>query len=207
MLISRFKEDKGKGKLRALFRSKPIESETIEDKIKALENDYKIQLPNIYRRFLIKYNGGDTPKTEFCLNRIHSNIEGFYGFASNRDNYNIDKQRDYLFFDDFINDHFFPIAENAFGDFIVINLSKEKEGEICFYYHDRPKRYIHLADDLVTFIGKCKSEKIRHIRTIEERKEIYIKNWGNKIPKATLAGWQAEIDFYKDIHQEECILP
>ena len=53
----------------------------------------------------------------------------------------------------------------------------------------------------------CKSEKIGHIRTIEERKKAVIVagNW-SKITGKTIEGWQKEIDKYANINQEEVLI-
>lgn len=76
-----------------------------------------------------------------------------------------------------------------------------------FYYHDRPKKYILLIDDFITFTQKCKSEKIGHIRTIEECSQNMINHGiGDQISQAALDGWQAEIDLYSGIKQEKLVL-
>ena len=89
----------------------------------------------------------------------------------------------------------------------MIGTGKENNGKIFFYYHDRPKKYIELTDDFNTFIKKCKSEKIGHIKTIEERKATLIEH-GNEenITPGWIRRWQEEIDRYSNIHQEELIL-
>jgi hypothetical protein len=56
-------------------------------------------------------------------------------------------------------------------------------------------------------VSKCKSEKLGHIETIEERKAGMIKDGlGDKITLQHIAGWQKEIDLYSNIHQEELLL-
>ena len=54
----------------------------IEIEVKELEETYNIVLPEVYKKFIYKYNGGRTPETEFRLNRVSSDIEGFYGFGN-----------------------------------------------------------------------------------------------------------------------------
>ena len=44
----------------------------------------------------------------------------------------------------------------CFGDNIFICVDGRERGSIFFRYHDRPKRYIKLADSFRTFVQKCK---------------------------------------------------
>ena len=50
----------------------------IEEKVLELEKRYKITLPAQYKKFLYKYNGGDTPKTKFKEGRVSSDLRGFF---------------------------------------------------------------------------------------------------------------------------------
>ena len=98
----------------------------------------------------------------------------------------------------------FPIGINSFGDKIVIDL---RNGSVNFLFHDRQKKYIKIAEDFASFVSKCKSKKIGHIRSIDERKNDLISlGNGHKITPEKIAGWQAEIDLYANIHQEKVIL-
>ena len=40
-----------------------------EAAVASFEDKNNIRLPEVYRRFMIRYNGGDTPDTDFRLNR------------------------------------------------------------------------------------------------------------------------------------------
>ena len=52
-----------------------------------------------------------------------------------------------------------------------------------------------------------KSEKIGHIRSIEERKKCLIEaGKGDKITQIKIDNWQKEIDKYAGMHQEEVII-
>ena len=53
----------------------------IEEKITDLECQYKIVLPDQYKQFLYKYNGGETPETSFRLARVSSDVCGFFGLG------------------------------------------------------------------------------------------------------------------------------
>lgn len=100
-----------------------------------------------------------------------------------------------------------PIAANVFGDYVMIGINNSNKGKIYFFYHDRPNKYIELSEDLEAFMSKCKSEKIGHIQTIEERKQKLINN-GNKknITPALIKIWKEQINEYANMHQEEIVL-
>ena len=104
----------------------------------------------------------------------------------------------------FLKDHMLPIASNVFGDNIFICVEGRENGEIFFRYHDRPKRYIKLADDFRTFIQKCKSKKLGRCYTIEDRIAMR-RSAGNFEPPSAIAlsEWQKEIDYFNRIHQEQ----
>lgn len=177
-----------------------FDSKNVLDYILVLEDNFNIQLPAQYRHFLIKYNGGLTPDTTFKLNKISSDIEGLYGFMCEDKTFSFES----LPIEDYIEDEVFPIGNNSFGDKIIIDLS---DSSIKFLYHDRPKSYIKIADNFVAFVNKCKSEKIGHIRSIDERKNDLISlGKKNKITPEKIAGWQVEIDLYANIHQEKLIV-
>ncbi len=182
-----------------------FDNTNIEEHITLLEKQYNIVLPDEYKRFLLNYNGGMTPKTKFRINKVSSDVRGFYGLGNADKYYNFQKLIDNMnILEDYIEDNMLPIATTVSGDDIVIGISKEENGCIFFKYHDRGRKYIKLADTLCEFVSKCKSEKIGHIETIEERKQRLIANGlGRRITESLIAAWQREIDKYANIHQEE----
>lgn len=182
-----------------------FDNTNIEENIAMFEKQYNIGLPEEYKRFLIKYNGGMTPKTKFRINKISSDVRAFYGLGNADKNYNFQKLIDNMdILVEYIEDDMLLIATTASGDDITIGIGNEENGSVFFKYHDRGKKYIKLADTLCEFASKCKSEKIGHIRTIEERKQSMIaKGMEKHITEVKIRGWQAEIDKYVNIHQEE----
>ena len=179
----------------------------IEVYMEDFENKYKFKFPEQYKMFLLKYNGGETPESKFRINKVASHISGFYGLGE------ADEYHNYSFLEKtnnvtrFLKDDMLPIGYNDFGDYIMLGIGEDNNGKIFFYYHDRPKKYIELSEDFITFTKKCKSEKIGHIMTIEERKELLIKNGKEEnITPEWIEAWQEEIDEYANIHQEELIL-
>lgn len=182
-----------------------FDTNDIEKKIGEFEKKLQICLPELYKKFLTKYNGGKTPKTEFKINKISSDVRVFYGIGESDKKYQFDSLSESKIIDEFLADKMLPIAENVWGDYITIEISGKKCGQIYFLYHDRKKEYIFLCESLSDFVDKCKSEKIGYIMTIEERKQILKRN-GRKLTEEKLKGWQAEIDEYANIRQEEVIL-
>ncbi|MFI3212223.1 MAG: SMI1/KNR4 family protein [Eubacteriales bacterium] len=185
-----------------------FDTTNVEENIKEFEGKYNFTFPDQYKYFLLEYNGGLTPKTNFKINKVSSDIEGLYGFCLENKSYNYNKFEKIISFENWLNDYVLPIGENSFGDYIMIGVGQENKGKVYFYYHDRPKKYIELTDDFITFVSKCKSKKIGHIKSVQERKEMLIKNGKEKnITDGWIKIWQVEIDKYANIHQEELILP
>ena len=165
--------------------------------------------PQEYRAFLLKYNGGETPETDFRLSGVSSDLVSFYELRDGGDGLALYEgsgpelyEMEFLV-PDFLKDGMFPIAENVFGDHMFLCVDGRERGKIFFRYHDRPKRYIKLADDLRTFVQKCKSKKLGRCYTIDDRLAMR-KCAGNFDPPSaiTLSEWQKEIDHYNRIHQE-----
>ena len=182
-------------------------NENVEKTIQEMENRYNFIFPVEYRMFLQKYNGGKTPDTIFHLRGISSDIQAFYGLGKADLNYNISMLENTSLFLDMIDNNLFPIAINSFGDYILIGLRGDNTGKIYFYYHDTSKSGIELSPSLSFFFSHCHSQKIGHIRTIEERiADMERMGKGNKITEEKLKCWQKEIDEYSQIKQEKVIL-
>ena len=175
--------------------------------INIFEDKFKIKIPEEYRNFLIKYNGGKTPNTKFKSNKIFSDLMGFYGFGKAEKELNYRELEQLEVINDYLNDHMMPIGSNVFGDKITIGLKGFNKGKLFFLYHDRPQNYVKIAENFHEFVELCKSQKIGYIPSIEERKQKMIeKGSGDKITEFSIKGWQAEIDEYKNIIQEVLIL-
>ena len=173
-----------------------------ETELSSYEETHSFTFPQEYRAFLLKYNGGETPETDFRLSGVSSDIRFFYELRNGENGlelYEIEfRVHEYL------KDKMLPIAENVFGDYVCICVDGREIGNIFFRYHDRPKRYIKLADDFRTFIQKCKSKKLGRCYTIEDRIAMR-RSAGNFEPPSAIAlsEWQKEIDYFNRIHQEQ----
>lgn len=182
-----------------------FDNTNIEEYIAIFEGQNKIKLPQEYKNFILKYNGGRTPKTKFKIDRVSSDVRAFYGLGNADKHYNFHKLINNMkILDDYLEDDMLPIGTTHFGDYIVLGIGKEENGSIFFRYHDRVKKYIKLADTLCEFVAKCKSEKVGPICTIEERRQRLIENGKEaNITEGIIKLWQQEIDEYANIHQEE----
>ena len=168
------------------------------DKLRELTG---LDLPEQYVQFLNKYNGGETPDTNWT-GKCKTDVRGFYGFNTGNRNWDIEEKLTYISFKELVNANKLPVATNCSGDHFCIDC---KDGSIWFVYHDKPKE-VKIADDLKTFIAGCKSKKIGHVRTIEERTQSLLENFGKKPTEFQLRAWQAEIDKYGNMIREEVIL-
>lgn len=176
----------------------------VQQSISGFEAKYSFSFPDSYREFLLKYNGGYTPKTKVSIKRSSSDVRALFGYANADSNFNILN----IFSNDdiinFINSGLIPIGTNVFGDYFMIGINGNNFGAIYFRYHDKKAADIYITDSFKSFISKCNSQPIGHIRTIEERKADLIANgYGHLLTPEKLAGWQAEIDRYKNIVQEK----
>ena len=173
------------------------------DRVKEMEKKYNISLPNHYRYFLCKYNGGYTPKTKFKVGRISSDIRGFYGIGNVKLSFNAVGLKEW------IDKGFLPMAIDSFGNYLVIGVDNDSSEKIFFCNHEAGNKMECIAENLKVFFKYCKSEKISEASklSIKEREEALIaKGRGSIITDALRQMWQTEIDKYENIIQEEVVV-
>lgn len=189
-----------------MFISK-FDTNNIENKILQFEKEYGISLPSQYKKFLMKYNGGYTPKTEFSVEDDSSSMRGLYGIGEV--DMSLDKSYISKYLPEWIDQGFFPITTDYFGNDIVIGIGKENEGIIYFCDHEEGNRLIFLAEDLKSFFSLCHSEVFdkNAIKSVQEREANMIaKGLGDSITDDLRKLWQEEIDYQRKLNQEEVIL-
>ena len=175
----------------------------VEEKIIDVERQYEIILPTQYKKFLHKYNGGYTPKTKFKVGKISSDLRGFFGIGDVKLSLNDVELGDCL------EKNIFPIACDSFGNYIMIGLSNEDAGKIYFCDHEKGNKAEYITENFKKFIECCKSEMISEAsrRSIKEREDALIaKGRGNIITDDLRKMWQAEIDKYGSMVQEEVLV-
>lgn len=173
----------------------------VEEELVILEESLKITLPEQYRKFLLKYNGGETPQTEFKIGKEDSDVRAFFGLGDVV--YSMLKEVE---FDNLVKKWLLPIATDSFGNYIAIGIGKKNYGEIYFCDHERGYKAGLLTKDLKEFVSRCKSKKIGKILSIEEREQKLIESGTLIIEDYFYQMWQAEIDKYANIKQEKVII-
>lgn len=183
-----------------------FDTENIEAKVQELEEKYSITLPEQYREFLLKYNGGETPETSFKIGREDSVIRAFYGIGDVIYSFSSIEE----FIPDFLKKQFLPIASDVFGNYIVIGLDENKNGQIWFSDHEKGFKATYLTEDFKEFLKKVKSKKINMefcTMPVEEREKSMIEDGnGHLVTDWLREEWQAEIDKFANIKQERVII-
>lgn len=171
----------------------------VESKIKELEDLQKICMPEELKKFLLKYNGGETPDTRFVAGKNSSDVVGFYGVGDVKYSYDKVEVLEYQ------GQKYLPIAFDSFGNDILIEIVS---GKVFFHNHETGG-VEKLSEDLDGFIGMCESDRIKQasLKTLEEREQdLRQRGRGHIINDALRKMWQDEIDKYSSIKQEEVIL-
>lgn len=183
MLISRFSNEKA------------------EIGIEKIEKKYSVRLPSEYRRFLVEYNGGDTPNTKYTSANISFPVRGFLGVGNVR--YSLDRFED---LSEWMARKQLPIACDSFGNYLSISLDT---GAIYLMDHERGFKKTFLCDDFATLITRCESAPIHQkaLRSIQEREaDLIARGRGHIITDGLRKMWQAEIDKYTNMTLEEVAL-
>ena len=175
----------------------------VSDEISKIENQYSITIPEQYKNFLLRYNGGYTPKTKFKAKGISSDIKGFYGIGA----VSLSVNQEVL--SSWVSQKLFPIACDSFGNYIFISLADDEYGHIFFCDHEKGMKLSLIAKDFTSFVRVCKSDKIPEaaLRSIEERKAALIERGrGHIITPALIEMWQTELNKYGNMQQEEVVI-
>ena len=175
-------------------------NEKIEKLLIELEENIEFKLPNLYREFLKKYNGGETPNTSIKSNGVSSDVRAFYGLGDVK--YNNIKTLEINEIDKIL----LTVAEDSFGNVFAIDLGEEK---IYFIDHEKENEISLVEESFSEFVSKCKSEEISEAvkRSPEEREQILIRNGkGANISDGLREMWKAEYEKYNNLCQEEVVL-
>lgn len=168
----------------------------IDERLEEYEDFIGKEIPDQMRKFLEKYNGGETPNTQFKSGNISTDIKAFYGLGNVK--YSLNKVKP-IEIKAMI---FLPFACDSFGNEMIIDLSS---GIVCFMDHERDN-ITQVADDFRTFIKFCESKAINPaaVKSVEEREADLVKRGrGNVVTEALRDMWRAEIEKYSGIKQEE----
>lgn len=165
------------------------------------EQQLPFALPDAYRQFLLKYNGGDTPETRFKSGKISSDVRYFYGLGNV--GYDLQKIVD---LDEFLAAGILPAARDSFGNYIALCFAAGHAGTVVFCDHEKGYQATEIAQSFPEFAVLCKSKKIKPVRTMEEReRDLIVNGFGDMLDDGLRKCWQDEIDLYGNIHQEKVI--
>ena len=170
-----------------------------EDEILEFEDALEIKFPEVYRTFIQKYNGGQTPNTSFNCNGIRSDIKGFYGIGNVKYSLNL------LSVENVNGSCLLPIAMDSFGNDVLLDVN---QGGVYFRNHESGG-VMEIESSFKNFVDHCDSTNISKasVKSVEEREnELIAKGRGNVITEALRDMWRAEIKKYSAISQEEVIL-
>lgn len=131
-----------------------------ETRLQDFERINGLQLPQQYREFLLKYNGGYPRPYYFNISKEQGigMINIFYGIGEMYDN--LDKKID--IFDDILDAGFIPIADDSGGNQICLGLSEKYYGNVYFWIHDEDPEDMgnmyFIAEDFGGFLEKLHDE-------------------------------------------------
>lgn len=173
----------------------------METLVPAFERRLKADLPQQYRAFLLKNNGGETPNTRFRIGEVSSDLRVLYGLGAADPRCHFDK----LGKSRILQQGMLLIGENAWGDHIALKLSGEGAGGVYFRYHDRtPRVFLPLTEDFAGFLARCESRPLR-VRTLEERRAA-LRAQGREPTPEIEALWEQEIRRLSGLHPEPVVL-
>ena len=174
-----------------------------EELVREFEGKYGIVLDEEYCKFLVKYNGGDTPNTHVGIRGCSTDLRYLYGINTEK------SIEDQLQIPVWENKRYLPIGTDSFGNYFVIGLSDNNKGRIYFCDHERGFAVKQIADSFKAFLSKCKSGEIKPVAraTPEEREKALIaRGRAHVITDSLREIWKKEYEKYKDMVQEKVIL-
>ena len=188
-----------------MLQIEPNNTENVAEHIIKLEKDLNIVLPEDYKQFLIKYNGGWTPGTEIYFNDFDYEINGFNGVnkAKGASNfyYRIENAVDK------IRNDFFEDLENGYlnigsdlGSFYYINIetNSDKYGSIYFMDEDR-EDFIYVCSSFKELTQKARTPDFK-VHTVKENIQRFKENgWEDRITPSLKKEWRKRYRKYKDV--------
>ena len=150
--------------------------ENTEAKIAAFEKKWNISVPEPYRSFWCRYNGGSTAYSyvKFTGEEDGTDVRKFYGLGTEK---TWDDLNCYPYMDEWIENEVptLPIARNIWGELIVIGLEGEERGKVFLVpcvmgFHDDEEPWL-LGRSFEEFMERCYINKEGWRRRFPERKD------------------------------------
>lgn len=174
-----------------------------EQFVNDLEREFGVELDEDYRKFLVKYNGGDTPNTEVKTKGFSSDLRYLFGI-------NVKKNiGDYLQIPMWQKIKCVPIGEDSWGNYYAIGTEGIEKGNIFFCDHEKGFDRFKISDSFGQFLKVCKSGEInpRARRSPEEREaDLTARGKAGNITDSLREIWKQEYEKYKDMVQERISL-
>lgn len=119
----------------------------IEQSVQAIEAAVGAELPEDYRRFLLRGDGGVPDRGAFSVPEGGSSVVNRFLSTRRDEDYSLWERLDYL--PDFVPDGLLPIAEDPGSNLVLLGVKGAYRGRVFFFYHDRPaRRPIAEAEDI-----------------------------------------------------------
>lgn len=178
-----------------MLRIFPYDTEGVEQAIADFEDEFTIKFPEKYKKFLLKYNGGNSLQISFSINRKTSDIRAFYGFNKASQYNNFQYLIDNGFLKEVLERGFIPIAKDSFGNSILLGVTEKNFNQLAFFDHES-QLVQSLEINFEDWVVKLTSKK-KKIRTIEERiADMRAVGSKKEITPILKEIWQEEIDKY-----------
>mgnify|MGYP000868455023 CR=1 FL=1 len=115
-----------------MLRIFPYDTEGVDQAIADFEDEFIIKFPEKYKKFLLKYNGGNSLQTSFSINRKTSDIRAFYGFNKASQYNNFQYLIESGFLEEVLDRGFIPIAKDSF----LLGVTEKNFNQVAFFDHE-----------------------------------------------------------------------
>ena len=162
---------------------------------------YEYKIPEDYVKFLMIYNGGETPNTSIKTKNVSTDIRAFFGLG------NVNYSLDNASVVDRNGNVYLPIAVDSFGNYFMLDVSCDLG--VFFMNHEENKALEGVADSFIKFLELCTSEPIKENSKLspKEREKIMIeKGKSANITEGLRKMWKEEYKKYSRLIQEEVII-
>jgi hypothetical protein len=104
------------------------------EQVENFEKNNNIELPRLYKDFLLEYNGGRVEPNVFKISSDEgeSALNVFYGIGNMKNNL----EKKFEFFEEILEIGFIPIARDSGGNQVCLGTKEEYYDQIFFWKHD-----------------------------------------------------------------------
>lgn len=129
------------------------------NRLSELENQLNKPLPEDYREYILKYNGGFLINTAFKIEKGEfSLIHNIYRLTNQHDFF--DLINSYKQYYDIYGENYIVIADDNVGNHILLGLKSTNYGQIYFAEHEQIFKKEKINDSFIKFLEDCKSSSL-----------------------------------------------